>query len=66
MIIGKEDKKSDIYDVLVFVRRDADDVQIPSFINRISSYAFSEAIIQKVSIQSHITYICEGAFYRCE
>ena len=66
MVIGKDDKKSDNYDVLIFVRRDIEEITIPTFIKRIASYALSETRIQKVSIPPHITKICEGAFYHCE
>lgn len=39
-ILGKSDPKSDIYDILLFARRDIEKVVIPSFITQIQSYAF--------------------------
>ncbi|KAK8840508.1 hypothetical protein M9Y10_030716 [Tritrichomonas musculus] len=40
-IIGKSNLGSDIYDVLLFARRDIENVTIPSFITRISPYSFN-------------------------
>lgn len=40
-LIGKTDRKSDIFDILYFTRRDIEEATIPSFIKRIGSYAFS-------------------------
>ncbi|KAK8835695.1 hypothetical protein M9Y10_042292 [Tritrichomonas musculus] len=40
-IIGKSDQKSDNYDLLLFARRDIETANIPSFIKRISPYAFN-------------------------
>ena len=39
-ILGKSDLKSDIYDVLLFARRDIKSASIPYFIKRIANYAF--------------------------
>lgn len=39
-IIGKSDVNKDIYDVLLFARRDVEKVTIPSFIKKIASYSF--------------------------
>ena len=40
-IIGKTDPKSDIYDILLFSRRDVECVTIPPFIRHIAPYAFN-------------------------
>lgn len=64
-IIGKSDTKSDIYDTLMFVNRSATKVNLPSFIKKIGSYAFSESHIESIEITEHITKICEGAFSDC-
>ena len=39
-ILGKTDEKSEIYDELLFARRDVENANIPSFIKRIGPYAF--------------------------
>ena len=62
MIVGKSDEKSCIYDVLVFVSRDAKKVKIPTFIKRIASFAFSLSLIESVKIPPHVTHSGEGAF----
>ena len=66
IILGKAEKSSNDYINLVFARRDIKNVQIPSFINQISSYAFSESALEKIHISSQIRQISEGAFYRCQ
>ena len=40
MIIGKSDENSQNYDILVFARRDIEEITIPSFIKHIDPYAF--------------------------
>lgn len=40
MIIGKSQTENNNYDTLIFVRRDIDDIKIPSFIKYIDPYAF--------------------------
>lgn len=40
MIIGKSNSSVDHYDILVFVRRDIEEIKIPSFIKHIDPYAF--------------------------
>ena len=40
LIIGKSNKNNENYDILCFARRDIEQVIIPSYIKRISSYAF--------------------------
>lgn len=66
LILGKTDSNSDVYDVLLFARRDVKTVKIPSFIKRISSYAFGQSTIEKVSIPTETTHIEEGSFILCE
>lgn len=63
MIVGKNNNE---YNVLIFVRRDVKEINIPSFIRKIASYAFSETQIETVSIPPNITHICEGAFFNCK
>lgn len=43
-LVGKANQKSDIFDVLLFSRRDIKHVIIPPFISVISPYAFNECI----------------------
>lgn len=68
MIIGKSDTTSDIYDILSFVRRDAKDIKIPSFIKYIHSSAF-DSCISLVSIEipddSELFSIGSCAFANC-
>lgn len=65
MILSKDDIKDVNYNILVFARRDIQSVVIPSFINRIDSYAFSECSIESITIPTNVLIICEGAFYNC-
>lgn len=62
MIIEKNDKMNDIYDKIVFARRDIKDIIIPTFIKNIGSYSFSETLLEKVEIPFQITKISEGSF----
>ncbi|KAK8896976.1 hypothetical protein M9Y10_014906 [Tritrichomonas musculus] len=41
-ILGKTDPKSDIYDNLLFAKRDIEKAEIPSFIKKIGPHAFSQ------------------------
>lgn len=43
-LLAKSDTNSDAFDVLVFARRDIDDVVVPSFIKTIVSSAFGDCI----------------------
>ena len=66
MIVGKLDKKSDIFDVLVFARRDVDKIEIPFFIKKIESYSFSGCTKLKeieFSKDSELSTIGKCAFY---
>lgn len=65
LIIGKSSMQSDNYDVLHFARRDIEDVVIPSFIKKISPYAFNFCYkLNKVEFQknSELLTIEKGAF----
>lgn len=65
LIIGKSSMQSDNYDVLHFARRDIEDVVIPSFIKKISPYAFNFCLkLNKVEFQknSELLTIEKGAF----
>ncbi|KAK8888448.1 hypothetical protein M9Y10_039525 [Tritrichomonas musculus] len=66
MILGKSDSSCEEYNNLVFVKRNLQNIQIPSFITKICSYALSECSIEKIYITSCITHICEGAFHKCQ
>lgn len=64
-LLGKLDPKSEIYDVLLFVRRDIEHAIIPSFIKKISCYAFSECSKLKeveFSENSELSIIDKQAF----
>lgn len=65
MVFGKINSKSDEYDNLLFVRRDIQNLIIPSFIKRIGRYAFPESNIEQIFIPQHVTEICEGSFLKC-
>ena len=65
IVIGKSDPYTDEYDVLLFAARDIETVVIPSFIKRISSYAFCDCVsLQKVefSKDSQLEVIEKSAF----
>ncbi|KAK8895331.1 hypothetical protein M9Y10_023791 [Tritrichomonas musculus] len=64
-LIGKSNTKSDIFDILYFVRRDIKKAEIPSFIRIISQNAFNSCkLLEKVefSNDSQLNLICKGAF----
>ena len=64
-LIGISNKKSDIYDVLHFARRDIEEVTIPPFIRIISPFAFNGCQnLTKVefSDDSKLQIICHYAF----
>ena len=49
-IIEKSDSKSDIFDVLIFARRDIKEAVIPSFIKKISQHAFNSCFfLEKIT-----------------
>lgn len=64
-IVGKSDQKSDIFDVLIFARRDIKLALIPSKIKKIASYAFAYSKIESITISHHINEISEGTFFFC-
>lgn len=66
VIIGKSDMQSDIYDNLVFVTRNMSTFTIPSFINKIATYAFAESTLSYIKIPSNVTQIDDYAFSNCE
>lgn len=55
ILLGKSDEKSDSYDVLLFVRRDIDEIVIPSFVRRIASKSFDNC--QRL----HCVEFCENS-----
>lgn len=65
MIIGKKDLIDIEYNTIHFVRRNIEDIIIPSFIQRIASYSFSECLLKNINIPANVTTISEGAFYGC-
>lgn len=65
-LLGKSDQKSDIFDILIFARRNIENAVIPSFIKRISSYAFHYCIkLNRVFFEenSNLISIGKSAFY---
>lgn len=65
LIIGKNDKNSQIYDVLVFAPRNIVEITIPSFIQKIDSYSFSFSTIKIIKISSNVKTIGASAFSNC-
>lgn len=65
MIISKSNILDENYTNLIFVRRDIKHIEIPSFITRIGSYAFSKSFLSNVFIGANVLEILEGAFYNC-
>lgn len=64
-ILGKTDRKSDIFDELLFSCRSIRNVKIPSFIRIISPYAFSQCkLINRIKFKnnSHVTEIEKYSF----
>lgn len=65
LLIGKSDPMSEIYDVLLFARRDIEKAVIPSFIKKIGKYAFNccnKLKEVKFTKDSQLEVIEEGAF----
>lgn len=66
MIGAKSNQSNDIFDVLVFVRRDISEVSIPKIITKISAYAFFDCTrIYKIFIPKNVIEIGDFAFYNC-
>ena len=65
LILGKSDKKSDEFDVVVFAQRGIKSVTLPSNIKKIGPYAFALSSIESITISSSVTHICGGAFMNC-
>lgn len=64
-LVGKSDSKSDVFDVLLFARRKLIEADIPSYIKRISSYAFEGCKqLNSISFQENslLTSIGEYSF----
>ena len=64
-LLGKSTQESEIFDVLLFARRDIEHAIIPSFITRISSYSFENCCnLTKLEIEenSQLEIICDYAF----
>ena len=66
MIIGKTSESNKEYEELIFVRRDIENLIIPTFIKRICKYSISETSIRTVFISSNIIEIDEGSFYNSQ
>lgn len=65
LIVGKSDKKSNVFDLLVFACRDIEEVVIPSFIIKISAFSFDECTkFKRIEFQenSQLISIEEMAF----
>ena len=65
-LLGKSDKNSDEFDILLFVNRDLKNISIPTNIKIISSDAFSEAKIEEIFIPPNVSKISENAFSSCQ
>lgn len=68
LLLKKSDEKSDIFDILLFARRDIIKVTIPSFIKQISNSAFSECLnAEKIDFhpESKLEFIDKFAFVNC-
>ncbi|KAK8842129.1 hypothetical protein M9Y10_026356 [Tritrichomonas musculus] len=64
-LLCKKDEKSDNFDVILFARRDIDEITIPSNIKIISKYAFSVPTIESICIPSSVSEISDNAFFYC-
>ena len=64
-LLGKSDNKSDDFDILLFVRRDINEVSLPLNIKIIDSCSFYNSQIRRISIPASVTKICESAFFYC-
>ncbi|KAK8843683.1 hypothetical protein M9Y10_024746 [Tritrichomonas musculus] len=67
-LVGKSDKKSDVFDLLFFVRRDVRHVTIPSYIKTIMPYAFNKCMsLETITFHSdsELKEIKYFAFYEC-
>ena len=62
---NKSDINKDEFDILSFVRRDIEEISIPSNIKIIGSCSFDHSNITSIFIPSNLTKICEHAFSRC-
>lgn len=52
-LLGKTDLKSDIFDALLYVRRNATEVTIPSYITDVVSYSFNQCrVLRKIEFNS--------------
>lgn len=65
-IIGKTDPKSDVFDDLIFARRDLKRLTIPSFIRNIAPYSFNHCQIHNITIPRSVRRICDCAFSNCD
>ena len=68
-LVGKSDENKEEFDVLLFARRDIEEISIPSNITKISSYAFEKCTkLTKVEISadSKLETIGEYAFYKSQ
>ena len=66
LIIGKNDTKSDIYDVIQFYPRINRTITIPPFIRRIDSDSFAFCFIANIVIPPKVTQIGKHAFHECQ
>ena len=65
ILIGKSDQKSDVFDELIFARRNIDALNVPPFIKKICPYAFNNCCnIRTINISedSELRYIGYQAF----
>ena len=67
LLLGKSDQKSDIYNVILFARRDIEKVDIPPYIKKISSSAFDNCdSLNAVNIPENSDLRIIGDFSFCE
>ncbi|KAK8852946.1 hypothetical protein M9Y10_017942 [Tritrichomonas musculus] len=64
-LLGKSDSKSDVFDILLFARRDIEDISIPSNVKIIKPFSFQFSVLKEILIPSSVTKICENAFSFC-
>lgn len=65
LVIGKSDINNNVYDILVFAPRNITELKIPSFIQKIDSFAFSFSTLKKIGFSQKVKIIKKGAFSNC-
>lgn len=66
LILGKTDENNDVFNAIIFARRDIEKVTIPTFIKKINLHAFSQCNkIKNIEIPSNVSIIDTNAFNNC-